>query len=130
MLVYTPKICIPAVTSAAAAIPTSALLAGFRLHLAPGAARPVLPGAVERVGTDAGSDLIDPAGGKEFDLPHGHGLHLQLGAKLEIDRDENRMAHRTADHGGAVAAHQRRRPRAGEMGGGGGPIHVADQQRG
>src|ERR1700730_17275417 len=80
----------------------------LRLHLAPGAARPVFPGAVERVGAHARGDLVDLAGGEEFYLAHRHRLHLQLGAELEIDRDENRVAHRAADHGRAVGAHERR----------------------
>src|ERR1700686_3204922 len=87
------------------ATPTTAVLAGFRLHLAPGAARPVLPGAVERVRCDPADDLVDLARGEELDLAHRHRLHLQLGAELEINRDENRVTHRAADHGGAVAAH-------------------------
>src|SRR5580692_11345211 len=111
------------------------VLAGFRLHLASGTARPVLPGAVERVGRDPADDLVDLAGGENFDLAHltqrhGHRLHLQLGAELEIDRHENRMAHRAADHGGAVAAHQRRRLGVDELGEVAAHGHVADQERG
>src|SRR5579862_9034308 len=109
-----------------AANPDSAALAGFRLHLAPGAARPVLPGAVERVGCNPADDFVDLARGEEFDLAHSHRLHLQLGAELEIDRDENRMAHRAADHGGAVAAHQRRRLGVDQLGEVAAHIHVAD----
>src|ERR1700722_9984437 len=127
MFVYTPENRIPAVASAVAGNPTSAVLAGLRLHLAAGPARPVLPGAVERIGADARGDLVDLAGGEEFYLPHGHGLHLQLGAELEIDRDENRVAHRAADHGGAVAAHQCRRLGVDELGEVTAHRHVADQ---
>src|SRR5580698_2632006 len=82
----------------------------LRLHLPPGAARPVFPGTVECVVGDPRNDLVDFAGREKLDVTHGHRLHLQLGADLEVNGNENRMAHRAANNGGAMAAHQRRRP--------------------
>src|SRR5262249_6661428 len=99
------------------------------LHLPPGAPRPVLPGAVERVVIELFDDLVDLAAAQEFDVAEGHRLHLQLGADFQIDRDEHRMAHRAADHGGAVAAHQRRRFAAEELRQIAAHRHVAHQQR-
>src|SRR5215468_151364 len=71
-----------------------------------GAPAPVLPGTVQRIGTGACRNLVDLAWGEEFDLPHCHRLHLQLGVDFEIDRDEHRMSHGLTRDGRAMTAHQ------------------------
>src|SRR5213080_1098336 len=40
------------------------------VHLPARAARPVLPGAVERIVVEPLDDLVDLAGAEKFDLPH------------------------------------------------------------
>ncbi len=76
-----------------------------------GAAAPVLPGAViafARVGIgQAGLDQVDLAIAEEGDRPQAAGVELQLGVHFQVDGCIDRLAHRTADHGRAVAAHQR-----------------------
>src|SRR5450432_1578259 len=91
--------------------PKSAMMPGrdSALHRGDGAIgppAPTLPGPVDAVGPGAGHDLVDLACGEELDVAHGHGLHLQLGVELEVDRDEHRLPDRGPQYGGAVAAHQ------------------------
>src|SRR6185295_4071204 len=68
---------------------------------------PVLPGAIDAVGTGSLSHLVDLAGSEELDLAHVHGLPLQPRIDLEIDRNIDGVTDVPARHGCAMPAHQR-----------------------
>src|ERR1700736_2162693 len=95
-----------------------------------GAAAPVFPSAVDGKARGALDDDIDLAGREEFDVAHGHRLHLQVGVELEIDRNPHRLAQSLGGDYAAVAAHQRGWPRAQRLGEVAPHVHVGDEERG